>query len=159
MSCYELFIIFIFNVDGILFASVTIRLNHVQSSSVKPSVGFYVERRGCFIELHSESIKSQAFNQQKSIFLRSRLNTFTISSVALLPVESLCFHRVVLLLVLLCVPQPFLSTNMNGNVSFLFFGVVFFAQLLASVSSRGAGECAMLCNDLRFEVLTLEICR
>jgi hypothetical protein len=32
-------------------------------------------------------------------------------------------------------------------------------QLLVGVNSRGAGECAMLCNDLRFEVLTLEICR
>jgi hypothetical protein len=27
------------------------------------------------------------------------------------------------------------------------------------VNGRGAGECATLCNDLRFEVLTLEICR
>lgn len=32
-------------------------------------------------------------------------------------------------------------------------------QLFLGVNSRGAGECAMLCNDLRFEVLTLEICR
>ncbi|KAJ1430066.1 hypothetical protein B484DRAFT_449092 [Ochromonadaceae sp. CCMP2298] len=34
------------------------------------------------------------------------------------------------------------------------------ATLLAmSANARGAGECAALCNDLRFEVLTLEMCR
>ena len=27
------------------------------------------------------------------------------------------------------------------------------------VSAQLAGECAMLCNDLRFEVLTMDMCR
>jgi hypothetical protein len=38
-------------------------------------------------------------------------------------------------------------------ILYVSFFIVSYAQ------SRGAGECAGLCNDLRFEVLTLEICR
>jgi len=37
--------------------------------------------------------------------------------------------------------------------------VLTFVAALVSIDARGAGECAMSCNDLRTEVLTLEICR
>jgi hypothetical protein len=43
--------------------------------------------------------------------------------------------------------------------NFLIFSIICFFLYPQVVISRGAGECAMLCNDLRFEVLTLEICR
>jgi hypothetical protein len=51
-------------------------------------------------------------------------------------------------------PTTFLAKMMRTLLSLVC------ATLLAmSVSARGAGECAALCNDLRFEVLTLEMCR
>lgn len=39
------------------------------------------------------------------------------------------------------------------------FGLFLFAVLFQVIQSRGSGECVQLCNDLRFEVLTLEMCR
>lgn len=37
--------------------------------------------------------------------------------------------------------------------------ILYVSLFVVSSAERGAGECAGLCNDLRFEVLTLEICR
>ena len=37
--------------------------------------------------------------------------------------------------------------------------LVYFSQYVNLADSKGAGECAMLCNDLRLEVLTNEMCR
>ena len=31
--------------------------------------------------------------------------------------------------------------------------------IIANVQSQGAGECAAMCNDMRTEVLTMEMCR
>lgn len=36
---------------------------------------------------------------------------------------------------------------------------LYFTILIMPVSAQLAGECAMLCNDLRFEVLTMDMCR
>jgi len=44
----------------------------------------------------------------------------------------------------------------DSAVTIFTTALLIFIQL---ASGRGAGECATLCNDLRFEVLTLEICR
>jgi hypothetical protein len=47
------------------------------------------------------------------------------------------------------------------NSMFNSFSVMFllYLSLFALVGARLAGECAMLCNDLRNEVLTPEMCR
>lgn len=37
--------------------------------------------------------------------------------------------------------------------------VVIAVLAVTSVSARLAGECAALCNDLRFEVLTMAMCK
>jgi hypothetical protein len=39
------------------------------------------------------------------------------------------------------------------------FCILIAVLFVCSVSARLAGECAALCNDLRFEVLTMEMCR
>ena len=41
--------------------------------------------------------------------------------------------------------------------SFLY--TVLFFGLRSAFGARLAGECAMICNDLRTEVLTMEMCR
>lgn len=45
------------------------------------------------------------------------------------------------------------------NTIFLVFAILTLMNLPGSINAKGAGECAMLCNDLRFEVLTLSICK
>jgi len=40
-----------------------------------------------------------------------------------------------------------------------FCSFVFCIILMMPISAQLAGECAMLCNDLRFEVLTMDMCR
>ena len=37
--------------------------------------------------------------------------------------------------------------------------IVLIAFLIASSNAQSSGECVIKCNDLRYEVLTLEMCR
>jgi hypothetical protein len=47
-----------------------------------------------------------------------------------------------------------------GTMIPTFIGLSVLLVIMAlAVESKGAGECAMLCNDLRLEVLTNEMCR
>jgi hypothetical protein len=43
--------------------------------------------------------------------------------------------------------------------SFLLVLVVLVASILVALGQRGPGECAHLCNDLRRDILTLDMCK
>ena len=45
------------------------------------------------------------------------------------------------------------------SYSFAIFVVIALMSKLGLVSSQGAGECGHICNDLRYEVLTMEMCK
>ena len=56
--------------------------------------------------------------------------------------------------------QRLLMKKMSNTMTmFAGFFALILSIVLQGVDARLAGECAMQCNDLRLEVLTLEICR